>query len=120
MKGAFFLFFLFFAFNLYGGTLITELPNPSGASYGKCVRVYQSGPNGSAFAFYNGCGEKLMINACAEGSFNKTQLFQSGRTINIGGRFNIFPFFDIDVKKITWSAHPYQPLIPICGVPKKK
>lgn len=92
------------------------------ADYTRCVKLTQSGPNRSAFSFYNGCGEKLWINACAQGSFNKTQLFQSSREIPIGGRFNIYPFFDIDVKNITWAADPYQAPIPgVCAVaPKKK
>lgn len=90
-------------------------------NYNNCVRLTQSGPNRSAFSFYNTCGEKLWINACIEGAFGKTQLIKSAKAIQTGGRFTIYPFFDIDVRNIVWNAHPYQPIIPgVCGLPKKK
>lgn len=92
------------------------------ANYNKCIKFTQSGPNRSAYSFYNGCGVDLWITACAKGSFDKTQLFKSARTIPINGRFTIYPFFDIDVRNITWSADPYQlpPTPALCAAPAKK
>jgi hypothetical protein len=115
----YFILALIVAFNL---SLSAESnPSPAPSPYNSCVKLSQSGPNRSAYSFYNMCGEKLWINACIEGAFGKTQLVKSATAVKSGGRFTIYPFFDIDVRNIQWSAHPYQPIIPgSCGLPKKK
>ncbi len=115
------LLFILLSAPLSGAVTVMEQPSSQGFNYGSCIKVAQSGSNRSAYSFYNGCGEELWINACIEGSFNKTQIARSAKAIQVNGRFTIYPFFDINVKKITWTAHPYLPVVPgVCGLPAKK
>lgn len=113
---------LIIAFNFSLSAATTTPPTSiEPPNYNSCVKLSQSGPNRSAYSFYNTCGEKLWINACIEGAFGKTQLIKSAKAIQTGGRFTIYPFFDIDVRNIVWNAHPYQPIIPgVCSLPKNK
>lgn len=74
----------------------------------QCVSVAQ--PNRNSFSFLNACPERVYINVCVRDIFGNTKLYQSGNRIQVGGRFIINSFYE--VRGISWTADPYNPLIP--------
>lgn len=90
-------------------------PPPSQPS---CVRVTQGGRsfNQTSYSFFNGCGERLFINACVSDRFGDPKLYRSGRSIQVGGRFTINTLPGMSPDQLQWTAGPSDPgAPPLCG-----
>ena len=77
-------------------------PNWSG-----CVKVFDGGmqANGQQLIrFYNGCPERLYINACVRSTEGEIKLYQSGRSIMTNGNFTIYTFPFVSPAQVVWSA----------------
>jgi len=60
----------------------------------------------------------MYINACVLDSNGKTKLYQSGSRILTNGSFTIMTFPDQIPVHVTWTADPYEALIPdLCNLP---
>lgn len=85
-------------------TIISTVPD-----YTKCVTVGQ--PNRDSYSFYNGCGERLYINACIKDTFGKGKLYQSGRSIQVGGRYTIYADPLKRAASMSWVADVNPPAV---------
>lgn len=80
-----------------------------------CIKIYDGGrqANGQqVIRLFNGCAEKMMVNACVLTDNGKTKLYSSGRTIPVAGNFTLYTFpFDRPVK-IDATYSPFAPPVP--------
>jgi hypothetical protein len=92
---------------------------PTLPSFDSCIIRGQ--PNRNAFSFFNACAERVKINVCTVDVRGEAKLYQSGRAIQVGGRYTIFTFYRVHPENVTWSADPILPLIPPpCDLPQKE
>jgi hypothetical protein len=96
-----------------------KTPPPQPSPYQSCIITSYGGTSPStqsSYSFYNGCGERLYINACVTDYWGEPKLYRSGRTIQIGGRYTIYTLPGISPDKIQWVAGPSDPgAPPLCG-----
>lgn len=87
-----------------------------------CMKIYDGGmqPNGQqVIRIFNGCPEKMMVNACVLTDNGKTKLYSSGRTVPVAGNFTLYTFpFDRPVK-IDATYSPFAPPVPQMCLSKK-
>lgn len=98
--------------------LTPKLPPPQQSPYQSCVKVSQGGRsfNQTSYSFFNGCGERLYINACVTDRFGDPKLYRSGRSIQVGGRFTINTLPGMSPDQLLWVAGPMDPGVPpLCG-----
>jgi hypothetical protein len=100
----------------------TAPPSPS-TSYQSCVTTSAGSRSSSqtSYSFYNGCGERLYINACVTDSWGKPKLYKSGQSIQAGGRYTIYTLPGMNPGQIQWVAGPSDPGAPgLCWKKAKK
>lgn len=76
-------------------------------NWASCVKVYDGGMQGNgqkSIRFYNGCPERLYINACVVASDGETKLYKSGNRIMTNGNFTIYTFPFVTPTSLRWSA----------------
>lgn len=87
--------------------------------YSSCVKVFDGGMQGNGqklIRFYNGCPERLYINACVKSREGEIKLYQSGRSIMTNGNFTLYTFPFVTPSTIQWSAGRTSAAIPpICA-----
>lgn len=80
-----------------------------------CMRIFDGGSQGNGqqvIRIWNGCGEKVFVNACVLTDDGKTKLYQSGRTVPSNGNYTLYTFpFDRPVK-VDIAYAPWNPAIP--------
>lgn len=96
--------------------LLFFLPLTAFTSYNVgCIKIYDGGrqANGQqVIRIFNGCPEKMMVNACVLTDNGKAKLYSSGRTIPVAGNFTLYTFpFDRPVK-IDATYSPFAPPVP--------
>lgn len=105
--------FLISAFS-YADEVQVSTPSPN---YKACVHVSQ--PSRSSYTFYNTCGERLFFKVCATDFFGEKKLYDSGRSIQVNGRYTIY-LVDSAPQAIAWAAGPTPPAAPPGCADKKK
>ncbi len=83
-----------------------------------CMRIFDGGTQANGqqvIRIWNGCGEKMFVNACVLTDDGKTKLYQSGRSVPANGNYTLYTFpFDrplkVDVAYALWN--PSTP--PLC------
>lgn len=88
---------------------------PQEPNWGTCLQVFDGGMRSNAqreIRFYNGCPERLFINACVTSDRGDNKLYQSGRSIMTNGNFSIYTFPFVTPAAVRWSASRYQAAIP--------
>lgn len=107
------------AFTTPGFTAAPKSPPPAPSPYKSCITTSSGGTrlgNQSSYSFYNGCGERLYINACVTDYWGDPKIYRSGRTIQIGGRYTIYTLPGMSPDKIQWVAGPSDPgAPPLCA-----
>lgn len=97
--------------------------DPIPSPYRSCVSPSNGGRNfstgQSGFNFFNGCGERVYINACVKDSWGDYKLYRSGRSIMPGGRFSIYTAPNADAASLQWLAGPSDPGVPTLCVKAK-
>lgn len=87
--------------------------------YSSCIKVFDGGmqSNGQkVIRFYNGCPERLYINACVKARDGEIKLYQSGRTVMTNGNFTLYTFPFVTPSTIQWSAgRSMAGIPPICN-----
>lgn len=107
-------FMLLFASSLYYALPVAETISFT-PDYSGCLRSFDAGrqANGQrALRIYNGCPERLVINACVLDSDGKTTSYNSGRTVPANGSFNIFLFPGVSPQRVEFTAARTNPPIP--------
>jgi hypothetical protein len=78
--------------------------------YESCILVVRK--NRFTYEFYNDCPVRLAINVCMTDVLGKTRLYQSKRTIPLGGRFTVFTLYPVTSGNMSLTASPYAATIP--------
>ncbi len=111
---------MFYLFLLFTLPLAASFPSFSSG----CMKVYNGGQTGSlqqVVRIFNGCGDRMMVNACVQTNDGKVKLYQSGRTVPVAGNYTLYPFDD--PVRIDIAFAPFNPAIPpmcVKNPPNKK